>query len=280
MGKAPKNKSSRQTNNYRHNLSFGKWIMSIKHMSIVWDSSSHSGNALLVLLAIADHANDEGICWPSISTIAKKARISERQTKRIIQDLADSGEIEIVKRGDGRGHSTIYKLKGDTVLSPFSGANSDIVMSPFIDTDISRKGDKSSIKGDKSSIKGDIAMSPEPPIESPIEPPPQQRGGGGLPRNGNPDYAEICTAIEQNGFGMMTPIIADEIADLLTDYPKSWILDAMKISVQQNKRKLSYAVGILRRWRADGRDASKTTNGAVVPNWNSYGGGTPDYMRE
>lgn len=103
--------------------------------------------------------------------------------------------------------------------------------------------------------------------------------GGGFSRQSDPDYAEVCTAIEQNGFGMMTPIIAEEIATLLSEYPKDWILDAMKVSVQQNKRKLSYTAGILRKWRADGRDATKGSNG-TAPNWDNYGGGMPDYMKE
>jgi DnaD/phage-associated family protein len=256
--------------------------MSIKYMSMVWEHSKHDGSKLLVLLALADHANDDGVCWPSIPRLAKRARISERQVKRIVQDLADSGDLEIVSRGDGRGHSTIYKLKGDTIMSPFSDKNSDIAMSPFNDTDISGKGDILSIKGDIQGIKGDIAMSPEPPIEPSILQPQQQepRSGGSFSRQTDPDYAEVCTAIEQNGFGMMTPFIADEVKNLLTDYSKDWILDAMKISVQQNKRKLSYAAGILRKWRADGRDSPKPTTNGAASHMLPYGGGVPDYMKE
>ena len=106
-------------------------------------------------------------------------------------------------------------------------------------------------------------------------------GGSGLSRQTDPAYAEVCTAIEQNGFGMMTPIIADEVGTLLAEYPKDWILDAMKVSVQQNKRKLSYTAGILRKWRADGRDAkAPTTNGSVTVDWSNYGGGPLKYMEE
>lgn len=80
---------------------------------------------------------------------------------------------------------------------------------------------------------------------------------------------------------MMTPIIADEVGTLLAEYPKDWILDAMKVSVQQNKRKLSYTAGILRKWRADGRDAkAPTTNGSVTVDWSNYGGGPLKYMEE
>ena len=253
--------------------------MSIKYMSTVWEHSQHSGNNLLILLALADHANDDGLCWPSIPSLAKKARISERQAKRIIQSLVDSGEIEIIKRGDGRGHSTLYLLKGDIIVSPFNSINSDIAMSPFSEIDINRKGDK-------SCIKGDIAMSPEPPIEPSLEPPLQQdetpepsNAGSSGRRQTDTDYAAICNAIEQNGFGMMTPLIADKINSMLEDYPTAWILDAMKESVTQNKRKLSYVCGILNNWRADGREERKPDS-KPVPVWQKYGGDVPDYMKE
>lgn len=78
------------------------------------------------------------------------------------------------------------------------------------------------------------------------------RSGGGLSRDG--DYADICAAVEQNGFGMMTEIVSDQIADMLKEYTKVWILDAMKVAVSNNKRKLSYVSGVLTKWRAEGRD--------------------------
>lgn len=78
-------------------------------------------------------------------------------------------------------------------------------------------------------------------------------GDGGL-RQTDPAFAEICTSIENNGFGMMTQILSDEVVDLLKDYPLPWILDAMTVAVNANKRTMRYVNGVLRRWRAEGRD--------------------------
>lgn len=72
--------------------------MSITVMSRVWKYSQHSGSALLVLLAIADYARDDGSAWPSITTLAEKARISERQTIRIIKKLERSEELRVTHR--------------------------------------------------------------------------------------------------------------------------------------------------------------------------------------
>lgn len=112
-------------------------------------------------------------------------------------------------------------------------------------------------------------------------PPSKSAGsGGGALLKPSPEYAEVCSAIEQNGFGMLTPIVADQVLALLVDYPKDWILDAMKVSVTQNKRKLSYAVGILRKWRADGRDSPKAAVDTATGSWQNFNKDLPDYMKE
>lgn len=87
--------------------------MSIKVMTYVWDHSPHTGSDLLMLLALADHANDQGKAWPSIPTLAKKSRVGKRQAIYIIQKLEKAGSISI-EHGVGRGHVSVYTIKGAT----------------------------------------------------------------------------------------------------------------------------------------------------------------------
>lgn len=84
-------------------------------------------------------------------------------------------------------------------------------------------------------------------------------------RQANPEYAQICTAFETNGFGTLTPILGEQIADMLDEYPVSLILSAMHTSVSANKRQLRYVAGVLRRWRADGVDPSTPRVDAPKP---------------
>lgn len=60
--------------------------MSIRLMSQVWSMDLHH-TSKMVLLALADSANDEGLCWPSISTVSKKTSLSERSVQRCIVRL-------------------------------------------------------------------------------------------------------------------------------------------------------------------------------------------------
>ena len=81
--------------------------MSIKIMSRVWDESPFDQTALLIQLCLADHADDDGRCWPSIPRLAKKARCSERWARDVIKELAEKGYLEREVRA---GKSTMYRL--------------------------------------------------------------------------------------------------------------------------------------------------------------------------
>jgi hypothetical protein len=95
--------------------------MSIKISSEVWRRSRHKSGNLLVLLALADHADDRGVCWPGISLLAREARLSERHIRRCISLLIASGEVEALpNRAPGGGilyHIRLDQLGTDNLSS-------------------------------------------------------------------------------------------------------------------------------------------------------------------
>ena len=52
--------------------------MSVRISGAVWKHSRLSGSELLLLLALADFADDGGFCYPSVSTLAGYMRMSVR----------------------------------------------------------------------------------------------------------------------------------------------------------------------------------------------------------
>ncbi len=58
--------------------------------------------------------------------------------------------------------------------------------------------------------------------------------------------------IYESNIGVLTPMIADELRLIEKEFPAGWFEKAVKVSVNANKRKLSYVKGILRRWQEDG----------------------------
>lgn len=98
--------------------------MSIRIMTKVWALNIPSSEKF-VALALADNASDEGVCWPSIDTIAKKCSLSRRS---VIDQVAKLREIGLIKT-ESRGHKKSLRFDFDvTVLNRLlkfsSGANS------------------------------------------------------------------------------------------------------------------------------------------------------------
>lgn len=84
--------------------------MAISVVHRIWEHAPYRGEKLLVLLALADWSNEDGICWPSLPTIAQKARLSRRGAQLIIQQLVSDGAINILSKGVGRGNLTRYQV--------------------------------------------------------------------------------------------------------------------------------------------------------------------------
>lgn len=84
-------------------------VVSIKLLNHGWRFSKAKGGALLVLLAIADFANDEGVAYPSIPTLARKARLTPRNTQRSIRHLVATGEL-VIEEGKGPHRTHLYRI--------------------------------------------------------------------------------------------------------------------------------------------------------------------------
>lgn len=79
-------------------------------MSWVWKHSQSGGTDRLVLLAIADCANDEGEnAWPSMQTLCKKTGLSERTVQGRIQALCALGELTVELRA-GKHGTNLYRV--------------------------------------------------------------------------------------------------------------------------------------------------------------------------
>ena len=99
--------------------------MAIKIMSLVWDGYPGGGSDLLAMLALADWSDDNGRCYPSMSSIATKTRLSRSQAQRVVHGLIDSGFVQVIgnELGGAPGATRQYrivltKLTGSTDATP------------------------------------------------------------------------------------------------------------------------------------------------------------------
>lgn len=82
--------------------------MSLEVLTTVWKYSQARGNSFVVMLAIADNADDETYeAFPSYDHIARKCRISKRTAQDAVRWALDNSELTLVRRGS-QGRSNVY----------------------------------------------------------------------------------------------------------------------------------------------------------------------------
>jgi len=75
-------------------------------MTWAFDTPCPTPSAKLVLLKLADHANDEGECWPSQGHIASDCGLTRQTVNEQIRKLVDLGLIKRENRFNGTGQQT------------------------------------------------------------------------------------------------------------------------------------------------------------------------------
>jgi hypothetical protein len=83
--------------------------VSFKVTNWAWSRSESRNGARLVLLALADRADDKGLSWPSIDDLVERTKLSPRAVQKAIANLVEIGELE-VENGGGRHRSNRYRI--------------------------------------------------------------------------------------------------------------------------------------------------------------------------
>ena len=91
--------------------------MSIAWMTRIWASAEPSRPTdRLMLLALADNANDEGCCRPSVETLHVKCRLGTvRGARRVLRRLEAGGFVRCVR---SQGTSIVYELCAERLDTP------------------------------------------------------------------------------------------------------------------------------------------------------------------
>ena len=144
-----------------------------------------TANEKLVLIALADMADDRGICWPAMKRLAGKSICSKRTAQRAIKNFEKMNLLTIYERPNDnkRNDSNLYQLHfmellrmgnselvGDT-QSP-SGRHSDThrgdTQSPSGRHTVTQVGDTQSPSGRHTVTQVGDTQSPEPINKEPI----------------------------------------------------------------------------------------------------------------
>lgn len=137
--------------------------MSIKIMTEVWESANVDQGTLLVLLALADSADDSTrSCYPGVEGLSRKSRLGERQVQYCIQRLRELGIVE-VRRNASPVKTNVYKIAEVSAWD----ASRDAIIAPH--------GKKPDTQSDAPRdalhcVSETHSTAPKPSVTSDIEP--------------------------------------------------------------------------------------------------------------
>ena len=100
--------------------------MSIRVTSWVWENTKAQGSELLVLLSLAEHAGNDGSCYPSMRRIAARARLSLRGAQTAMRALEAKGAIRTYRNTGPHGCNRYTVL----MPSPDAGPRTDSAPRP------------------------------------------------------------------------------------------------------------------------------------------------------
>ena len=209
--------------------------MSVEIMTQVWKQSPSSGTQLLIELTLADYANAEAICWPSIKSVAKQARCSEDWVHKVISKMRKEGRIQ-VEVGGGRAKTNVYKLLfapiNPVFNTPFNGAER-------VDF-VPKKG--------RLSPERVYPSLPDPSLDPSREPSTTRRG---------------VMVLAERSFGrLLSPTEIELLKALEEEHPYVRIDYAFRQAAEQGVRKLAYVKAICEKQEQNGDSYEPRAKGA------------------
>ena len=83
--------------------------MSVRVLSRALDAPDLNQGEKLVLVILADFADDAGRCWPSMETVARKANMTDRGARGIIRRLEEKGHVTTqFSKGRASNHYIVH----------------------------------------------------------------------------------------------------------------------------------------------------------------------------
>ncbi|KPH66887.1 hypothetical protein ADT71_03795 [Novosphingobium sp. ST904] len=213
-------------------------------MTEVWNLQLPDSQKI-VLLALADTANDEGHCWPSMASLARKCSKGQRTVQGVIKTLVAAGHVtrrEVAGRGC---EYWVHPVKEGTPAKAAPPQN----LRRAANAPRNRRG------GPPQSLRDTPAAAADKPSENHQEPSldashprdarPADKPGESKPAKAKPEVPDWMPAEPWNGYLEMRKRIGKAPTD----------------------RAIELMIGKLERWRAEGHEPGAILDTATEHNW-------------
>jgi hypothetical protein len=83
--------------------------MSDSLQKLIW-RSPFKGDRKLLLLGLAQYANETNVAWPGVPLLARDTGFTIRGVEKMLAYFVSEGVLQVVERGNGRGNTTKYRF--------------------------------------------------------------------------------------------------------------------------------------------------------------------------
>lgn len=130
-------------------------------MAQVFSAEGLTSTQKLVLLALADHANDEGLSiYPGIERLCQKTALGDRAVRKSIKELEQARIVSIVGRSRYKTNEyAIDTVELTALIPPAPRAGQDKVAAPDADGNRHHVPIRPAPRADKSSIQPSVKSS-------------------------------------------------------------------------------------------------------------------------
>jgi hypothetical protein len=140
--------------------------VSIQAVGWVLEHSEATGNDRLVMISLANHADEERVCWPGVETICHEACVSRATAFRALDRLREQGEIHAVPLSGltAKQRERYEKIRPDRrpVVYRMTGSHSETASNSGVSVDAPR--------GLTTIPDGVSRVRPEPSVKPSLEP--------------------------------------------------------------------------------------------------------------
>jgi len=157
--------------------------VSFKVTNWVWARSESRNGARLVMLALADRADDDGFAWPSIEDLCERTKLSPRAVQKALANLVELGELK-VESGGGRRVRNRYTIvpkprTSDGVTDEYPGTSDGVTdgkprtsdgVSPEETPHFATETPSFATETPHNTPGNPVKSAGEPPLEPPEEP--------------------------------------------------------------------------------------------------------------
>lgn len=202
----------------------------------VMKDNNLSLSAKAIYSYLCSYAGNETSAFPSVKLIKYELGISKDTFYKYMKELTDKAYIVITQKRVEKGKfgHNVYSI--EAIPCPKS-PDTDLPDTTPPDTEFSDTTSNNTTNNNSTSNSSICNSSSKE-----------------LPNK------EVYNHYEQSGFGLLNKTIMDLIDADIEIFSKEWVMDAMTEAVRQNKCKLSFVEGILRNWKADGRNQKTKTS--------------------